>query len=27
LVKRCNIEWVRFVPEDVEREFREASVA
>ena len=27
LVKQNNIEWVRFVPEDVEREFREASVA
>ena len=26
LVKHCNIEWVRFEPEDVEEEFKEASV-
>ena len=27
LVKQRNIEWVRFAPEDVEKEFREASAA
>jgi predicted HTH domain antitoxin len=25
LVKQRNVEWVRFAPEDLEREFREAS--
>ena len=27
LVKQRNIEWVRYEPEDVEKEFREASAA
>lgn len=27
LVKQRNIEWVRFAPEEVEKEFREASAA
>lgn len=27
LVKQCNIEWVRFEPEDVEEEFKAASAA
>ena len=27
LVKHCNVEWVRFEPEDVEKEFKEASAA
>jgi len=27
LVKQRNVEWVRFTPEDVEKEFREASTA
>jgi len=27
LVKQRNVEWVRVAPEDVEREFREASAA
>jgi predicted HTH domain antitoxin len=27
LVKQRNIEWVRFAPEDAEKEFREASPA
>jgi predicted HTH domain antitoxin len=27
LVKQHNIEWVRYEPEDVEREFKEASAA
>jgi predicted HTH domain antitoxin len=27
LIKQRNIEWVRFAPEDVEKEFREASAA
>ncbi len=27
LIKQRNIEWVRFTPEDLEKEFREASVA
>jgi predicted HTH domain antitoxin len=27
LVKQRNVEWVRLAPEDVEREFREASAA
>jgi predicted HTH domain antitoxin len=27
LVKQHNIEWVRYEPEDVEKEFREASAA
>ncbi|MCW4017772.1 MAG: UPF0175 family protein [Candidatus Bathyarchaeota archaeon] len=27
LVKQCNIEWVRFGPEEVEKEFEEASAA
>ena len=27
LVKHCNIEWVRFEPEEVEKDFKEASAA
>jgi predicted HTH domain antitoxin len=27
LVKQCNVEWVRFEPEDVEKEFKAASAA
>ncbi len=27
LVKQHNVEWVRFEPEDVEKEFKEASAA
>lgn len=27
LIKQRNIEWVRFAPEDMEREFKEASAA
>jgi len=27
LVKQNNIEWVRYEPEDLEKEFREASAA
>ena len=27
LIKQRNIEWIRFTPEDAEKEFREASVA
>jgi predicted HTH domain antitoxin len=27
LVKQRNVEWVRYEPEDVEKEFREASAA
>ena len=27
LVKQRNVEWVRFTPEEIEREFREASAA
>ena len=27
LAKQCNIEWVRFEPEEVEKEFKEASAA
>jgi predicted HTH domain antitoxin len=27
LVKQCNVEWVRFEPEDVEKDFAEASAA
>lgn len=27
LVKQRNVEWVRFTPEEVEKEFREASAA
>jgi predicted HTH domain antitoxin len=27
LVKQCNVEWVRFTPEEIEREFKEASAA
>ena len=25
LVKQCNVEWVRFEPEEIEKEFKEAS--
>jgi len=27
LVKQCNVEWVRFEPEEIEKEFKEASAA
>jgi predicted HTH domain antitoxin len=27
LVKQCNVEWVRFTPEEVEKEFKEAAAA
>jgi len=27
LAKQRNVEWVRFLPEDIEKEFREASAA
>ena len=27
LLKQCNVEWVRFEPEDAEKDFREASAA
>jgi predicted HTH domain antitoxin len=27
LVKQSNVEWVRFAPEDVEKDFKEASAA
>lgn len=27
LVKQCNVEWVRFEPEDIEQEFKQASAA
>jgi predicted HTH domain antitoxin len=27
LIKHRNIEWVRYTPEEIEREFKEASVA
>jgi len=27
LVKQRNVEWVRFTPEEIEKEFREASAA
>jgi predicted HTH domain antitoxin len=27
LVKQCNIEWVRFEPEEVEKDFKVASAA
>ncbi|MEM2864460.1 MAG: UPF0175 family protein [Candidatus Bathyarchaeia archaeon] len=27
LVKQCNVEWVRYSPEEIEREFKEASAA
>jgi predicted HTH domain antitoxin len=27
LVKQCNVEWVRYDAEDVEKDFREASAA
>jgi predicted HTH domain antitoxin len=27
LVKKCNVEWVRFEPDEVEKEFRQASAA
>ena len=27
LVKQRNVEWVRFTPEEIEREFKEASAA
>ena len=27
LVKQRNIEWVRYAPEDIEKEFKEASAA
>ena len=27
LVKQFNVEWVRFTPEEIEKEFREASAA
>jgi predicted HTH domain antitoxin len=27
LVKQRNIEWVRYTPEEIEREFKEASMA
>ncbi|NLE04073.1 MAG: hypothetical protein GX638_04615 [Crenarchaeota archaeon] len=27
LVKQCNVEWVRFEPEEVEKEFKAASAA
>ncbi len=27
LVKQCNVEWVRFEPEDVEKDFKAASAA
>jgi hypothetical protein len=26
-VKQRNVEWVRFTPEEIEREFKEASAA
>ena len=25
LVKQCNVEWVRFEPEDVEKDFKQSS--
>lgn len=27
LVKQCNVEWVRFEPEEIEKDFKEASAA
>ncbi len=27
LLKQCNVEWVRFEPEDLEKEFEQASAA
>ena len=27
LVKQCNVEWVRFEPEEVEKEFKQATTA
>ena len=27
LVKQCNVEWVRFEPEDIEKEFKAATAA
>jgi predicted HTH domain antitoxin len=27
LVKQCNVEWVRFEPEEVEKDFKAASAA
>jgi len=27
LVKQCNVEWVRYTPEEIEREIKEAAVA
>jgi predicted HTH domain antitoxin len=27
LVKKCNVEWVRFTPEEIEKELKEASAA
>ena len=27
LVKQCNVEWVRFEPEDIEKDFKAATAA